>query len=131
MIIDGSDAVLGRLSSMAAKKLLQGEEVIIVNAEKILITGDPHTTSNEFLRLRRIGNPKHGPFYPRIPDRIVRRTISGMIPKGKKGTAALKKLRVHIGNPENKKGEQVAVKQIKTSYITIGKLAKQLGWQGQ
>ena len=39
-IIDGTNAVLGRLASYVAKKVLKGEEVIILNCEHILITGN-------------------------------------------------------------------------------------------
>ena len=44
MIIDGDGAVAGRLASTAAKTLLKGEDVIIVNAEKAIITGEPKIT---------------------------------------------------------------------------------------
>ncbi len=39
-IIDGKDAVLGRLASYAAKEALKGEEVIIVNCKEVIITGN-------------------------------------------------------------------------------------------
>lgn len=129
-VVDGTDAVLGRMASVCAKKLLQGEEVRIINAEKALITGRPASTNEKYIRLRQIGSPQHGPFYPRRPDGIVRRAVRGMLPKTKKGRAAMKRLRVEIGNPEDEKGDRVAVREIRTGYITTGKLAKQLGWQG-
>ncbi|MBI4170315.1 MAG: 50S ribosomal protein L13 [Candidatus Aenigmarchaeota archaeon] len=129
MIIDGTNAVLGRLASSTAKKLLSGQDVKIVHAENVIITGNPTQITKHYLRFKAIGSPQHGPFYPRRPDMIVRRTIRGMLPKTKKGRNALKKLRVEIGNPDNEKGEQAAVKHVKTDYITIGTLAKQLGWR--
>jgi len=129
IVIDASNSVLGRLCSATAKKLLLGEEVVIVNAEHALVTGSANTTTREFLRIRQIGSPQHGPFYPKTPERIVKRTVRGMLPKTKKGVAALKRLKVHAGNPDGQKAEQVAVKQVKTGYITIGKLAQNLGWQ--
>ena len=39
MIIDGEGCVLGRLASVTSKNLLEGEEVVILNAEKIMLTG--------------------------------------------------------------------------------------------
>lgn len=39
-VIDGTDAVLGRLASFAAKQALLGEEIVIVNCEKVIITGN-------------------------------------------------------------------------------------------
>ena len=130
MIIDGTNAVLGRLASATAKKLLAGEEIKIVNAEKVIITGNPTGITKEYMRMKSIGSPQHGPFPPSRPDRIVKRTVRGMLPKTQKGRAALKKLIVYAGNPDNDKAEHIATKHIRTDYITIGKVAKQLGWQG-
>ena len=130
MVIDGTNAVLGRLASASAKKLLGGEEIKILNAEKIIITGDPTGTTKEYMRMKSIGSPQHGPFPPSRPEMIVKRTVRGMLPKTQKGRTALKKLMVYTGNPDNEKGEQIATKHIRTDYITIGKVGKQLGWQG-
>src|SRR3990170_1320984 len=80
IILDASGAVLGRLSSEAAKKIKNGEEVVIVNAEKARITGDPKRIKEKYLQRRRVGSPHHGPYYPIRPDLILRRAIRGMIP---------------------------------------------------
>jgi large subunit ribosomal protein L13 len=128
-IIDGSGANLGRLSSTCAKSLLNGEKIKILNSEEVIITGNPVAITKEYLRFKGIGSPQHGPFPPRRPDMIVKRCVRGMLPKTKKGRAALKNLMVYIGNPDGEKGEKVAIRQIKSSYITVGKVAKQLGWQ--
>ena len=131
MIINGKDAVLGRLASFTAKKLLAGEEVSIVNAENVIITGDSIEITKKYLKKREIGSPQHGPFFPTKPDLIVRRTVRGMLPyKTNKGRIAFKKLRVYIGTPaEMQKGESIAVKTVRTSYMTVGDLATQLGWR--
>lgn len=130
IVIDGKNAILGRLASITAKKLLAGEDITVVNAEGIIITGSPKTIKAKYLKLRQIGSPQHGPFFPRQPDRLVRRTIRGMLPyKTNKGRAAFKKLRVYAGNPQNMKGESISVKTIRSSYITVGELAKTLGWR--
>ena len=39
MIIDGTNLILGRLASVAAKKALLGDDIIIVNCDKVLVTG--------------------------------------------------------------------------------------------
>ena len=131
MIINGKDAVLGRLASLTAKKLLLGEEIVIVNAEKVIITGRPTEIRTQYVQRKRIGSPQHGPFFPKSPDMIVRRTVRGMLPKEKKGRAAFKKLRVYTGVPAGmQEGEQLAVKTIRSSFVTIGDVAKTLGWRG-
>src|SRR3989338_3616367 len=124
-IIDGKNAVLGRVASHTAKQLLKGEEGAIGNADKIIITGRKKDIVNKYLARRRRGSPQHGPFFPKNSDAIVRRTIRGMLPKTKKGREALKKLTVIKAAKENAK--QLEEKEIKTAYITVGELAKTLG----
>ena len=134
-IINGHNAILGRLASLTAKTLLKGEEVAIVNAEKIIITGDPNSIKSEYIERRRIGSPQHGPFFPKQPHMIVRRTIRGMLPyKTSKGRAAMKKLRVYVGIPDNLKNEeltQMALKDVRSSFIRLGDVAKTIGWKNK
>lgn len=133
MIINGKNAILGRLSSAAAKKLMAGEEIVIVNAEKAVITGNPKDTVKKYIERKQRGSPQHGPFFPKQPDRIVYRTIRGMMPKTPKGRNAMKKLHVCIGVPseyKEKKTENFAVKPVKSNYIRVGDVAKTLGWLG-
>ncbi len=127
MIIDGKNAVLGRLASTAAKKLLAGEEIIIINADGIIITGDSKRIVERYIKLRQIGSPQHGPFFPTKTEAIVRRVVRSMLPyKTNKGRAAFKKLRVHA-DAAGMKGEPVAVKTIRSNYIKIGELSRILG----
>ena len=73
-IIDAKDAIIGRLSSIVAKRLLLGEKIIVINAEKGLGSGNPRTTTNKYLQRYHIktkSNPLQGPFYPRKPDQIL------------------------------------------------------------
>ncbi|MFA4819329.1 MAG: 50S ribosomal protein L13 [Candidatus Aenigmatarchaeota archaeon] len=131
MIINGKGAVLGRLASYTAKKLLAGEEISIVNAESVIITGNRHEITTGYLVKREVGSPQHGPFFPTKPDLIVRRTIRSMLPyKTNKGRIAFKKLRVYVGTPADmQNGESIAVKTIRSSYMTVGDVATLLGWR--
>jgi large subunit ribosomal protein L13 len=128
MNIDGTNAVLGRLATAVAKKLMEGEAVSIVHADKIIITGNPSATIKKYHKRREIGSPHHGPFFPKTPEGIVRRAIRGMMPyKTKKGRAAFKKLRIYSGKPESIANlEKVAVNEINSNYITIGKISRQI-----
>jgi len=128
MNIDGTNAVLGRLATIVAKKLMEGEAVSIINADKIIITGNPSATIKKYHKRREIGSPHHGPFFPKTSEGIVRRAIRGMMPyKTKKGRAAFKKLRIYKAKPENVVNlEKVAISEIKSNYITIGKISRQI-----
>lgn len=134
MIIDGTNAVLGRTASHVAKQLLKGESVIIVNAERMIITGNKKQITEKYLNRRRIGSKHHGPFFPKMPGLIVRRSIRGMLPKTKKGVASFRRLKVHVGVPAELAGKEMknaALKEVKTGFITVGNLAKSLGWEGE
>ena len=131
MIVDAKNAVLGRLASKVAKEILNGEKVIIVNAEKVIITGDPKMILKKYFEKRKRGDPFKGPFFPRYPDKILRRVIRGMVPRRKeRGMKAMKRLKVHIGCPEDCKDAKPVSKtldKITCKYVTLGKLCKQMG----
>lgn len=134
-VIDAEGLVLGRMCSVVAKSLLNGEEITIVNCEKALVSGNRTSIMEEYERSRNMGKVRKGPFFPRMPDRIMRRTISRMMqhrmPKGK---AAMARLTIHIGVPfklKDGKFESVDVAK-KTSlkkYLTLGDIARELGAQ--
>ncbi|MBI4018027.1 MAG: 50S ribosomal protein L13 [Candidatus Aenigmarchaeota archaeon] len=133
IVINAKNAVLGRMASEVARQLKNGEEVVIINAEQAIITGNKKQIVGKYLKRRRIGSPQHGPFFPKKPDMIVRRTVRGMLEyKKPSGRAAFKRLRVHIGPAGLEGGEarSVAIKEIKTDYIKVAELAKALGWHG-
>ena len=129
-VIDGKNAILGRLASRAAKQLLNGESISIVNAEKIIITGSPQSIKEKYLARRRRGSAHHGPYYPTRPDLIVRRTVRGMLPyKTNRGRNAFKRLRVYVGIPEGTANAEKMEASIKSNYITVGEVANALGWR--
>ncbi len=152
LVVDAEGKILGRMASYVAKELLKGKRVAIVNAEKAVITGNPQTILNKYLTRRSIQStihPRKSPVQPRTPDRIVWRTVRGMLPMKKaKGREALRRLRVFIGVPEEladvekdaglKEDERTYVKYTVESlkpkkskgYVTVLWLAKQLGWKG-
>jgi len=107
IIIDAEGHVAGRLASYIAKALLAKPElrIIVVNVEKLAITGDKKMVVEWFKRKisewRTHYNPeKAGPKLPRRPDRIFKRIVRGMLPKKTKtGHMALKRLRVYMSIP--------------------------------
>jgi len=132
-VIDASGQVLGRFSSVVAKRLLEGEDIIVVNAEKALVTGSREHIFEEFEWRRDVGSQRKGPYYPRTPDRILKRAVRGMLPhKRPRGMAALRKLKVFIALPEeyaDKRLEKIAEASRVTSesFVTLEEIAKHLG----
>ncbi len=138
-LVNAEGLILGRMASEIAKKLLNGEKVIVVNAEKAVLSGKKKSKVAEAKEFLEVGAPARGPFHYRQPDRILRKTIRGMLPfKQPKGKMAYKKLKVFIGVPEDLKGQQFTtlkeaqVTKLKGPYFTLAELAKEIGWnQGE
>ncbi len=137
-IINAEGLILGRLASKVAKMLLEGEEVVIVNAEKAIITGnreDIFAKYKQRTELRTRTNPRKGPFYPKRSDEIVRRTIRGMLPwKTDRGRKAFKRLKVYVGVPKEFEGRELEtiseahMSRLATpKYVTVGEVARFLG----
>jgi large subunit ribosomal protein L13 len=134
-IIDAKGLILGRMASHIAKRLLQGEDITVLNAEKAAISGKRLSIVKEAKTFLEVGHPRKGPFHPRRPDRIVRRTVRGMLPwKKPKGQQAYKRLTVYIGIPpeftekETQTIPDANSEKLKSPYITVGELAKEVGW---
>ncbi|MDH5448057.1 MAG: 50S ribosomal protein L13 [Candidatus Bathyarchaeota archaeon] len=134
-IVDADNLILGRMATVVAKRLLQGESVIILNAEKAVISGKRLSRVKETKQKLEIGHPRKGPYFPKRPDRFVKRAIRGMLPRKKpKGIEAYKRLRVFIGVPKEFKDHQLEIisearaEKLKCPYITVGKLVEEIGW---
>jgi len=136
IIIDASGLILGRMASVVAKRLLSGESIVIVNAEKAALSGRRLSRVREAKAFLDVGHPGKGPFHARRPDRIVRRTVRGMLPRRlPKGQAALKRLRVFLGVPFEFKGvvfqtiPEADVSRLRCPFVTVGEFAKEIGYK--
>jgi len=141
VIIDGKGHLIGRLASVLAKELLNGQKVVVVRCEEIQISGSLFRNQlifSKFLQHRGNTNPKRGPIHYRSPSRILWRTVRGMIPhKSKRGQAALERLKVFEGTPfPYDKMKRVVVPfalrvlRLKPGrkYCRLGDLASSVGW---
>ena len=101
MIIDGKNAILGRLGSYAARKALHGESIDIVNSEYIIVSGKRDVVLKKYKHKLERGMPITGPFVFRREDMFVKRSIRGMLPyKQEKGLKAYKKIKCYGGIPK-------------------------------
>jgi len=132
VIIDATGLTLGRLSTNAAKRLLNGEEIAVINSEKAIISGKKPAIKKKYKAKREVGTYRKGPFFPRKPDQIVKRTIRGMIPYQKPhGRTAFKKLKCYAGVPEEFKGKTAEklpeAEKKPVDFITVEELSRFLG----
>lgn len=139
-IYDAENMVVGRLSAKAAKAALLGNMVVIVNAEKAIITGKRRTVIKAWqqkFKIRTSYKPWRGPFHHRRPDKLVRRIIRGMLPYPKpRGREAYKRIYVYLGVPEEYADREKIVlegsryRSLTMKYITVADLSQELGWRG-
>lgn len=138
IVVDATDQILGRMASVVAKRLLDGESVTVVNAEKAVITGSFRKIYEKYktrFELSRNVNPTKGPFYPRTPDRIVSRTVRGMLPWSKpRGKDAFRRLTVCRGVPQHLEGaefeklKEANIERLgRGRYTTVGEVSVALG----
>ncbi|KAK3415240.1 hypothetical protein EUGRSUZ_H00799 [Eucalyptus grandis] len=103
VVVDARHHMLGRLASIVAKELLNGQRVVVVRCEEICMSGGlvrQKMKYMRFLRKRMNTKPSHGPIHFRAPAKIFWRTVRGMIPhKTKRGAGALARLKAYEGVP--------------------------------
>ena len=120
VVIDAEDVVLGRLASTAAT-LLRGKHkptfaphvdggdfVVVINADKIALTGKKHTNKKAYHHTGTPGGLRetsYGELLEKNPRKAVERAVWGMLPKNRLGRQLIKKLKVYAG-PEHPHGAQ-------------------------
>jgi len=141
VVVDGRGHLLGRMASVVAKQLLNGQKIVVVRCEELSMSGSMYRNKeifHLFLRKRMNTNPKRGPIHFRAPSRIFWRTVRGMLPhKTERGAAALGRLKVFEGvpHPFDKKKRVVVPQALRNlrlkpgrKFTIIGELASECGW---
>ncbi|HZY70977.1 MAG TPA: 50S ribosomal protein L13 [Thermoplasmata archaeon] len=133
-VVDASGLVLGRAAGLIAQRLLRGEEIVVIHAERSVVTGARSRVFEEFTARRARGSVRSGPHYPRYPDRIFRRAVRGMLPHLKtRGREALDRLTVHIGCPpevaaaKSESLEQARARPSLAPPLTLEEISRHLG----
>ncbi len=121
LLVDATDQILGRLASKVAKIIRGkykvnytphvdcGDNVVIINAEKIQFSGDKWS-QKEYIR--HTGYPggqrsqKAEELLAKDPTRIIKMAVKGMLPKNKLGSALNKNLHVYIGSDHKNGGQK-------------------------
>lgn len=132
LIIDANGLVVGRLAALCAKKALCGQNVEIYSIENAVISGNPKQVVGVYTKRRTMtnyANPEHASKWPRRPDYLFKKILSGMMPASRRGKQALARVKAYIG--VNSKAAKV--KSLKSStklnrgYISLGQICKELG----
>lgn len=126
-VVDASGKTLGRLAIELAHRLRgkhkaeytphidTGDYIIVLNAEKIAVTGKKRTDKIYYRYTGYIGGLKQTTFEEMIarhPERVIENAVKGMLPKGPLGRAMYRKLKVYAGNEHNHVAQQPQVLDI-------------------
>ncbi len=137
-LVNAEGQIAGRMCSKVAKLLLNGEEVIILNAEKVVFSGKKKSKIAEQHLFLEVGAPERGPFHYRRPDRFLRKTVRGMLPiKQAKGLNAYKRLKTFMGVPAEFKDQKMIqfdeaqAANLKGPHFTLAEMAKEIGWRNR
>jgi large subunit ribosomal protein L13 len=130
--------VVGRASSLIAKRLLNGEHIVIVNAEKAVVVGGRSNVLQEYIAAQARGSVRKGPHFPRLPDRIFRRTVRGMLPYShSRGREAFTRIMTYVGVPEEfahlpkETLEGAKARPSLRPPVTLGEISRLLGGKGE
>ena len=134
-IINGDGMLLGRLASVVAQRALAGEEIAVVNAEKAIISGSRSRVFANYQHKRSRGSTGWGPFVPRRPDHLMKRTIRGMLPyKRPRGVDAFRRIKCYVGVPvefagkEMENVEEADMNRLNNpQFVTLGTVCTFLG----
>lgn len=111
-VVDASDKTLGRLASEIAHRLRgkhkaeytphvdTGDYIVVINAEKVRVTGAKATDKMYYKHTGYVGNLKSISFEKLIdkaPERVIQGAVKGMLPRNPLGRAMFKKLKVYAG----------------------------------
>ena len=130
-VVDADGLVLGRMASEIAKILRgknkpvytahvdTGDNVIVINASKVRLTGNKALQKEYFVHTGYMGNDRFVPFAKMIarrPERVIERAIYGMLPKSSLGRQKLRrKLRVYAGADHPHTAQQPTVLKLSQS----------------
>lgn len=134
-VIDANGLIMGRLASIVAKRLLAGEQIDIINADLAVVSGNRYSIYADYRESIERGRTEYGPYFPKRPERILKRTVRGMLPyKRQSGRAAMAHLKIYCGVPpefKNAKTETIEAANVarlsSAKYVKLGEIGRNLG----
>ena len=127
-VVDAADQTLGRLTSQVAAILRgknkptftpnvdTGDYVIVINADKIKVTGKKMDQKIYYSHSDYVGGMKEATLREKMakkPEDVIKLAVKGMLPKGPLGRAMIKKLHVYAGPEHNHAAQKPEVLELK------------------
>ncbi|MGI9227294.1 MAG: 50S ribosomal protein L13 [Gammaproteobacteria bacterium] len=126
-LVDATDKTLGRLASEIAKRLKgkhkpiytphvdTGDCIVVINAEKVRITGNKLNNKMYYRYTGYVGNLKSmnlSEMLEKHPERVIENAVKGMLPKNPLGRAMFRKLKVYAGSEHKHAAQQPQVLEL-------------------
>ena len=126
-VVDATDKTLGRLSTQIANRLRgkhkpeftphvdTGDYIVVVNAEKVIVTGKKGSDKMYYHHTGFPGGIKSISFdklIDKAPERVIEKAVKGMMPKNKLSSAMLSKLKVYAGSEHPHSAQQPQILEI-------------------
>jgi large subunit ribosomal protein L13 len=127
VLVDATDKTLGRLATRIAMVLRgkhkpeytpnadTGDYVVVINAEKVRVTGDKLESKRYWRHTEFPGgikSTKLGDLLEKHPERVIETAVKGMLPKGPLGFAQFRKLKVYAGDKHPHAAQQPKTLQV-------------------
>ena len=136
IVVDAKNKILGRAASeiaQIAKKT--DEEIAVLNSEHVAISGDKPKVLDDYKTKYDRGRRDRGPYFPKRPDKIFKRTIKNMASDSKKGREQKSQIKTYLGTPSEFKQEEKTElearegKDLKNrNYVKLGEVSEHIGW---
>ena len=133
VVIDARDCILGRVASRVAERALDGERIAVINAEQAVITGSEEDVVATYRKRTEAGSDR-GPYYPKRPDRLFKRSVRGMLPyKTTRGREAFENVRIYLGNPYEADADADVLEDTSLDrlsnikFVSLGEVSEELG----
>ena len=126
-LVDANNKTLGRLSTEIASRLRgkhkpiftphvdTGDYIVVINASKIKVTGNKMNDKMYYKHTGYIGNLKSAnlsTMLEKSPEKVLMKSVRGMLPKNKLGNAMIKKLRIFSGSEHTHDAQQPELLEI-------------------
>jgi large subunit ribosomal protein L13 len=131
IVIDSENEIFGRVCSFAAKQALEGNDIIILNCEKSIISGTKNDILKKYREARaRGGHSGKGPHHSKIVHMLMKKSIRGMLPDFRwgEGKAAFERIKCYEGIPsEFQKEKPIKLNTNKPNkYVQLKEIASAL-----
>lgn len=135
-VLNAENKILGRAASEIAQIAKNtDEEIAVVKSEHVTISGTKEKVLDDYKTKYDRGRRDRGPYFPKRPDKIFKRTIKNMTSNNKKGREQESQIKTYLGVPEEFEDEEIEDLDVREgtdlknrNYVKLGEVSEHIGW---